>query len=79
LAFLLLQQLPAVDILISHNSPAGVHERDGDTHQGFAALNDYIGRHAPRLVIHGHQHVNAETVVGGTRVVGAFGTMVMTV
>jgi Icc-related predicted phosphoesterase len=42
-------------------------------------MDDYIGRHAPRLLVHGHQHLNAETVVGGTRVVGAFGSMVMTV
>jgi Icc-related predicted phosphoesterase len=59
-ATLLLQQLPPVDIVVSHNSPAGVHERDADVHQGFVALTDYIGRHSPRLVIHGHQHVSAE-------------------
>jgi hypothetical protein len=43
------------------------------------ALTDYIGRHSPRLLIHGHQHVNRETRVGGTRVVGVFGSMVMKV
>jgi Icc-related predicted phosphoesterase len=78
-AAVLTGQLPPVDILVSHNSPQGVHERDGDTHQGFVALSDYIRRHKPRLVIHGHQHVSRETVVGGTRVVGVFGSMVVTV
>ena len=34
-AAVLLQQLPAVDILVTHNSPADVHERDADVHQGF--------------------------------------------
>jgi Icc-related predicted phosphoesterase len=75
----LIGQLPPVDILVAHNSPAGVHERDADVHQGFAALNDYIGRHSPRLLIHGHQHVNSETQVGGTRVMCVFGSMVMEV
>jgi hypothetical protein len=75
----LIQQLPPVDILVSHNSPQGVHERDTDVHQGFMALSDYIRRHAPRLLIHGHQRVSAEAMVGGTRVVGVFGSMVMTV
>jgi Icc-related predicted phosphoesterase len=75
----LVQQLPAVDILVAHNSPAGVHERDADTHQGFAALTDYIRRHSPRLLIHGHQHADRETVVGGTRVVGVYGSMVIDV
>ena len=73
----LIQQLPPVDILVTHNSPAGVHERDVDVHQGFLALSDYIGRHSPRLVIHGHQHVNRETLVGETRVVGVYGSMVV--
>jgi hypothetical protein len=27
----------------------------------------------PRLFIHGHQHINQETVVGRTRVVGIYG------
>jgi predicted phosphodiesterase len=75
----LIGQLPPVDILISHNSPAGVHERDTDVHQGFVALTDYIGRHSPRLLIHGHQHVSRETVVGGTRIVGVYGSMVVEV
>ena len=76
-ALALIRQLPPVDIVVAHNSPAGVHERDANAHQGFTALSDYIRRHAPRLVIHGHQHANAETVVGGTRVVGVFGSMVV--
>jgi hypothetical protein len=72
----LIGQLPPVDVFVAHNSPAGVHERDQDVHQGFAALTDYIRRHTPRLMIHGHQHFNRETVVGRTRVVGVFGSRV---
>jgi predicted phosphodiesterase len=75
----LIGRFPPVDILVTHNSPAGVHERDTDIHQGFVALSDYISRHSPRLLIHGHQHANRETLVGCTRVVGVFGSVVMTV
>lgn len=35
--------------------------------------------HAPRLLIHGHQHVNRETLSGGTRVVGVHGSRVVEV
>ena len=72
-AAVLLQQLPAVDILVAHNSPGGIHERDAVAHQGFVALSEYLHRHSPGLLIHGHQHVNRETLVGRTRVVGVYG------
>jgi len=69
----LLSGLPPVDILISHNSPRGIHDRDDSIHAGFDALNAYIGRASPRFVFHGHQHVNQETHVGNTRVIGVYG------
>lgn len=69
----LLEGFPAVEIFIAHNSPKGVHETDTDVHQGFQALRDYVVAHSPRLFIHGHQHVNRTTQIGGTRVVGVYG------
>jgi Icc-related predicted phosphoesterase len=69
----LLRQLPAVDLLVAHNSPLGVHEIDDDVHQGFLALSEYIQRHSPQLLVHGHQHVARETTIDRTRVVGVFG------
>jgi predicted phosphodiesterase len=69
----LMRDLPPVDVLIAHNSPQEIHEADEDVHQGFAALLEYIRRHSPRLLLHGHQHVRCETEVDGTRVVGVFG------
>jgi Icc-related predicted phosphoesterase len=68
-----LADFPAVDVFISHNSPRGVHDRDDDVHTGFSALNTYIDRAAPRLLLHGHQHVDRETQVGQTRVIGIYG------
>jgi len=69
----LLRGFPAVDVFIAHNSPRGMHETDPDVHQGFQALGDYIRIHAPQLLVHGHQHMNRETQIGGTRVIGVYG------
>ena len=69
----MLETLSAVDVLICHNSPRGIHDRDDKVHFGFDALNTYIERCQPKMLIHGHQHVNTETQVGGTRVIGVYG------
>lgn len=71
-----MMRLPAVDVLISHNSPAGYHEQDDFAHQGFQAVTEYIDRHAPALVLHGHQHVNAVSRRGRTLIAGVFGCRV---
>ena len=68
---------PDVDIFVAHNSPRHVHDRDDDVHIGFEAFNDYIARSSPRLFIHGHQRVNAETTIGDARVLGVFGFQVL--
>jgi Icc-related predicted phosphoesterase len=68
-----LAAFPAVDIFISHNSPRQVHDHEDEIHTGFTGLNTYIERAAPLLLLHGHQHLERETRVGHTRVVGVFG------
>lgn len=68
-----MQTLPPVDVLISHNSPASCHERDGGPHRGFEAITEYIDRHAPALVLHGHQHINAQVRRGKTLIAGVLG------
>jgi len=69
----LLANFPAVDIFVTHNSPHLVHDRDDDVHMGFAAFNEYIQRAKPKLMLHGHQQQNIETMVGGTRIIGTYG------
>jgi uncharacterized protein len=69
----LLAGFPAVDIFVTHNSPRLVHDREDDVHMGFAAFNQYIQRAKPNLMLHGHQHENVESVIGGTRVIGIYG------
>ncbi|MCU0276909.1 MAG: hypothetical protein MUF02_08690 [Acidobacteria bacterium] len=72
-----LEGFPPVDVFIAHNSPLGVHDRDDEVHTGFTALNSYIARTAPRLLLHGHQHQERETRVGETRVIGVYGWKVI--
>lgn len=69
----LLRSFPAVDVFVAHNSPAGIHERDTDIHQGFAAFNHYIERVQPALFLHGHQHENVVSKIGRTQVTGVYG------
>lgn len=68
-----LSDFPPVDILLSHNSPRGIHDRDDEVHYGFDGLNAYILRAKPKLVIHGHQHVDRESRLGETRIIGVLG------
>ena len=69
----MLRDFPRVDVFVAHNSPARIHERDADVHQGFEAFLDYIDRMQPAYFIHGHQHMNQVTRRGETTVVGVFG------
>ena len=63
----------AVDVLVTHNAPFGIHNRDDGAHVGFTGLAAYIERVQPKLVVHGHQHLNNETRLGPTRIVGVHG------
>ncbi|MHA3774867.1 metallophosphoesterase family protein [Verrucomicrobiota bacterium sgz303538] len=68
-----LSTFPSVDVFVSHNSPRMIHDRDDEVHIGFNAFNSYISRARPRWLLHGHQHLNIESSVGATRVVGIYG------
>ena len=74
---LMLRHFPRVDVFVAHNSPRGVHERDGDTHQGFDAFLTYIETAKPGYFIHGHQHLSARTRIGETEVIGVFGEAII--
>jgi Icc-related predicted phosphoesterase len=72
-----LNSFPRVDLFISHNSPRTIHDREDNVHIGFDGLLEYIRRCKPIMLIHGHQHMDIETVVCGTRVSGVFGHKVI--
>ncbi len=69
----MLSSFPPVDIFVAHNSPRHIHDRDDDVHIGFKAFVAYIERSKPRFFFHGHQHLNRETQIGLTKVVGIYG------
>ena len=64
---------PPVDILICHNSPEGIHDRADGIHAGFGGLTAYLMKHSPKMLVHGHQHVDCETRRGETHVIGVYG------
>jgi Icc-related predicted phosphoesterase len=73
----MMRGFPQVDIFVAHNSPRGIHERDGDVHQGFDGFVSYLDRAGPRLFIHGHQHVDVTTVRNDTTILGVYGERVI--
>jgi Icc-related predicted phosphoesterase len=73
----LLANLPPVDVVVSHNSPQGIHDREDEVHYGFEGLRLYMGRAKPNVLVHGHQGVDKETPVGDTRVIGVCGHKVI--
>lgn len=68
-----LADFPPVDVFISHNSPRGIHDRPDGIHVGFDGLTAYIKRTQPKIVLHGHQHLDVETMIGTTLVRGIYG------
>jgi hypothetical protein len=68
----------ALDILITHAPPAGIHDDVDMAHQGFKAFLNFMDDFAPRYLIHGHKHVytHGETTVtqyNRTTVINTYG------
>jgi hypothetical protein len=47
----------AIDILITHSPPAGIHDDSDVAHQGFRCFLSFMDEFAPRYLVHGHKHV----------------------
>ncbi len=58
----------ALDILITHAPPKGIHDAADPAHVGFVAFNHFIARFHPRFLLHGHSHVWRRDAVVTTRV-----------
>jgi len=72
----------AVDILITHAAPFGIHDGQDLCHQGFHSFLDFMDRHKPRYLIHGHIHLYRRdaprrTRHGDTVVINAYGFQVI--
>jgi uncharacterized protein len=51
----LLERLPPADVLLTHSPPAGVNDDSSDpVHRGSPALRDWVERHRPAWLLHGH-------------------------
>jgi uncharacterized protein len=68
----LARKLPAADVLVCHCPPLGVNDDPDDVaHIGFEGLRDYVWRHHPRFLLHGHTYPQPGRIVdhvGDTRV-----------
>jgi uncharacterized protein len=66
------KRLPGADILLSHCPPLGINDDPEDpAHVGFEGLLDWVERHEPRHLLHGHTHPVAGIAMkrfGDTRV-----------
>lgn len=68
----------ALDILITHSPPFGIHDEDSQAHQGLKAINWLIRLAKPRYHFHGHTHFQrrnlspSETVSGQTKIMNIF-------
>lgn len=68
----------ALDILISHSPPFGIHDDTDPAHQGLKALNWLMGIAKPRYLLHGHTHFyknNLEeqaTTSGSAKIINVF-------
>jgi Icc-related predicted phosphoesterase len=53
----LAKRLPAADVLICHCPPLGINDDPDDpAHIGYEGLRDWVDRHHPRYILHGHTH-----------------------
>jgi Icc-related predicted phosphoesterase len=68
----LARKLPGAEVLICHCPPAGINDDPDDpAHVGFEGLRDWVERHHPRHILHGHVHPlpgQVITRVGDTQV-----------
>jgi Icc-related predicted phosphoesterase len=72
----------AVDILITHAPPYGIHDGRDLCHQGFDAYLTLMKRYKPRYLIHGHTHLYRQdacrvTTYGETTVLNTYGYQVI--
>lgn len=55
----------AVDILVTHSPPLGIHDRPDLPHTGFKVFLNFMRLFKPRYLLHGHIHLyrtDTETV-----------------
>ncbi|MDR1971738.1 MAG: metallophosphoesterase [Treponema sp.] len=71
-----------VDILLTHASPKGIHDKEDRCHWGFEAFRWFMRTFKPRYLIHGHIHLYSlcdvrVTDYEGTQVINAYSHYVL--
>lgn len=73
-----LQHGRALDILITHSPPFGIHDENTRAHQGLKAINWILRWAKPRYHFHGHTHIYrrnltiSDTQVNATRIINVY-------
>jgi len=72
----------AIDILITHAPPLGIHDGQDLCHTGFQAYLDFMDRWEPLYLIHGHTHLYRQdttriTKYKNTTVINTYGYQVI--
>lgn len=72
----MLKNFPRVDVMLVHCPPYGINdEPDSLAHQGFVGLLEYIQKHQPKYLLHGHTYPNSQNLVtkyGNTEIIYVF-------
>jgi Icc-related predicted phosphoesterase len=66
-----------VDVFVTHAPALGVHDGPDHVHAGFRAFHTFLRTGKPRLMLHGHTHVQrnlvaTETQLYGTQVINVY-------
>ncbi|MDR2815942.1 MAG: metallophosphoesterase [Proteiniphilum sp.] len=72
----------AVDVLLTHAPPYGIHDKSDICHRGFSAFLWFMKVFKPKYLIHGHVHLydlseNRKTIYHKTLVINAYGYFVI--
>lgn len=67
----------ALDLLVTHSPPFGIHDAEDRPHIGFRAFHSLLRWFPPRYMLHGHQHVysnleRTSTRLGGTEIINVY-------
>jgi Icc-related predicted phosphoesterase len=77
----LMKKLPVAEVVVCHCPPRGVNDDPDDVaHIGFDGLRDWVLKHRPRWLLHGHTYPQPGRVVnriGDTRVAYVSGAKVL--
>ncbi|MDX1616913.1 MAG: metallophosphoesterase [Candidatus Promineifilaceae bacterium] len=57
----------ALDVLVAHSPPYGIHDQRDIAHTGFKVFRSFLKRFKPRYFLHGHIHVYRNDVPRVTR------------